>query len=250
MEKTISKRKFLAYLGALPVGFAALKYMNPNGFFPQAYAAETPSPAASGPFTVPALPYPYEALDKVIDVQTMHLHHDKHHQAYVDKLNGEVSKDAALKGKSIEDIVANASKYNDTVRNNAGGHWNHTFFWGIMTPDTTQASMELASAIKSDFGSMEEFEKKFEEAGTKQFGSGLVWLIVNKAGKLEVTSTPNQDNPMMDSAKVKGMPILGNDVWEHAYYLRYFNKRPDYLKAWWSVVNWKRVSDLYAKAKA
>ncbi len=248
MTQAISKRTFLGFLGALPLGFAALNFPVRGGFIPTAHAADVKA-APSGPFMLPELPYAKDALEKAIDSQTMMLHHDKHHQAYVDKLNAEVEKDEKLKGKTIEDIVANISKYNTAVRNNGGGHWNHSFFWTIMTPEKTEASPELSEAIKKSFGSMDEFQKQFEEAGTKQFGSGWVWLIVNAKGLLEVVSTPNQDNPLMDDARVKGTPILGNDVWEHAYYLRYFNKRPDYLRAWWQVVNWKRVSELYKQAK-
>jgi Fe-Mn family superoxide dismutase len=248
MTQAISKRTFLGYLGALPIGLAALKFTGQGGFISSARAADV-TPAAPGFFKVPPLPYAYDALEKAIDAQTMTLHHDKHHQAYVDKLNAEVEKDESLKDKTIRQIIGSVSQYNTTVRNNAGGHWNHSFFWKSMTPEATEPSEVFAEAIKKSFGSMVEFQKQFEDAGAKQFGSGWVWLIVNDKGLLEVTSTPNQDNPLMDDAKVKGAPLLGNDVWEHAYYLRYFNKRADYLKAWWSVVNWKRVSELYAQAR-
>ncbi len=248
---TISKRTFLGYLGAIPLGFAAAKFMGTGGFVSSAYAA-SPAPAASttGPFKLPALPYSAGALSKAIDKQTMEIHHSKHHQAYVDNLNKEVSANSKLKDKTLEEIIGSISKYSAAARNNGGGHWNHTFFWEIMSPQPSAPSEELAAAITESFGSLDEMKKKFEEAGTKQFGSGWAWLIVNKSGKLEITATPNQDNPLMDDAKVKGQPVLGNDVWEHAYYLRYQNKRADYLKAWWNVVNWARVSDLYAKAKA
>lgn len=250
MEKIkFTKRRFLTYLGAAPLGLAALKLSAP-GFISQAVAAEPAAPKTTGPFLLPDLPYSKAALEKAIDAKTMELHHDKHHQAYIDKLNGEVSKNAKLKGKTLEEIIGGVSQYNDTVRNNAGGHWNHSFFWEIMSPQPSAPSQELASAINESFGSFEEFKKKFEEAGVKQFGSGWVWLIVNKDKKLEIVTTPNQDNPLMDTAKVKGKPTLGNDVWEHAYYLRYFNKRADYLKAWWNVVNWAKVSQHYAAAKA
>lgn len=248
MEKSMSKRTFLGYLGALPVTLAALQYLNPS-FISTAHATTSAAPATPGPFTLPALPYAKTALEAAIDAQTMEIHHGKHHQAYVDNLNKEVGKDSSLTGKSIEDILANMSKYPAAVRNNGGGHWNHSFFWTLMTPEKTTPSDEFSAAINTAFGSMEDFKKKFEEVGTKQFGSGWVWLIVNASGKLEITSTPNQDNPLMDDAKVKGTPILGNDVWEHAYYLRYFNKRGDYLKTWWNVVNWNRVSELYVQGK-
>ena len=245
MNTLISKRTFLSYLAATPLVLSALHYISPVKF---AHAAAD-APKTSGPFTLPKLPYAANALEKAIDTQTMELHHGKHHQAYVDKLNDEVAKSPALKDKTLEQIIGEISKYPAPVRNNAGGHWNHTFFWNIMTSDATQPSAALKLAIESAFGSMDEFKKKFEEAGTKQFGSGWVWLIVNAGGKLEIISTPNQDNPLMDDAKIPGTPVLGNDVWEHAYYLRYFNKRADYLKSWWNVVNWNAVSEHYAKAK-
>lgn len=227
---------------ALPVGLAIAAN--------KVKASSGAGQAAQGAFTLPALPYAADALDKAIDEQTMEIHHGKHHQAYIDNLNKEVEKTPALKGKTLEQILASVSKSSAAVRNNAGGHWNHSFFWTIMTPESTQPSPQLAATIDSAFGSMDEFKKKFEEAGTKQFGSGWAWLIVGKDGKLQIASTPNQDNPLMDDAKVKGTPILGNDVWEHAYYLRYQNKRADYLKAWWNVVNWNRVSELYAQSSA
>lgn len=206
--------------------------------------AENPS----GPFTLPKLGYEYGALAPVIDAKTMETHLTKHHQAYVDKLNAEVATDKKLNGKSLDEIVANISSYNTTVRNNAGGHWNHSFFWKIMAPasQSGEPSAELKAAIDKKFGSMEEFKSQFEKAGGDRFGSGWVWLIKNAAGDLEIVSTPNQDNPLMDVAEKKGTPILGNDVWEHAYYLTYQNKRADYLKNWWKVVNWKQVSDNYA----
>lgn len=248
MEKMLSKRTFLGYLASVPLGVAALRLIDGGGLMPSAQAAEPAK--ASGPFTLPKLPYATGALEKAIDKQTMELHHGKHHQAYIDKLNGEVAKNAKLKDKPLDDIIKNISKYNDTVRNNAGGHWNHSFFWEIMSPQPSSPSPELSAAINESFGSLEEMQKKFEEAGTKQFGSGWAWLIVGTDGKLAITSTPNQDNPLMDNAKMKGTPILGNDVWEHAYYLRYQNKRADYLKAWWRIVNWQKVSNLFTAAKA
>ncbi len=244
----LSKRSFLGWLAAAPVGLVAFKFINGEGVITPAIAAEAPK--TSGPFTLPKLPYATSALSAAIDQQTMELHHGKHHQAYIDNLNKEVAKDSKLKGKSLDDIIANISKYNTAVRNNGGGHWNHSFFWEIMSPTASEPSAELMTAINEAFGSLEGMKTKFEEAGTKQFGSGWAWLIVNKSGKLEITSTPNQDNPLMDDAKVKGSPILGNDVWEHAYYLKYFNKRADYLKAWWKVINWSKVSEHYTAAKA
>ncbi len=199
-------------------------------------------------FTVPPLPYDYGALAPTIDEETMKLHHDKHHQAYVDKLNGALG-DNGLEGKSLEDIMASISSLPPVVRNNGGGHWNHSFFWEIMAPaGSSQPDGALKAAIDSAFGSVEAMQEKFNTAGANQFGSGWAWLIASPSGELTIASTPNQDNPLMDDAKVKGTPILGNDVWEHAYYLTYNNRRPDYLKAWWNVVNWQKAGELYAKA--
>ena len=200
-------------------------------------------------FEVPPLGYGYDALAPTIDEQTMRLHHDKHHQAYVDKLNGAVADTPALQGKSLEDILAGVSALPPVVRNNGGGHWNHSFFWEIMTPGgASEPAGELKSAIDSAFGSLDAMKEKFNTAGANQFGSGWAWLVAMPGGALTICSTPNQDNPLMDSAPVKGTPILGNDVWEHAYYLTYNNRRPDYLKAWWTVVNWDKASENLAKA--
>lgn len=199
-------------------------------------------------FTLPALPYPHEALEPHIDALTMQIHHGKHHQAYVDNLNKAIA-GTEHENKSLEELVANAGKISPAVRNNGGGHWNHSFFWEILGPNAGGApSGELAAAINSIFGSFDEFKTKFSAAGATRFGSGWAWLIV-KDGKLEVTSTPNQDNPLMDVAEVKGTPILGVDVWEHAYYLKYQNKRPDYLAAIWNVINWSKVAEHFAAAK-
>lgn len=247
LSAKLSKRHFLGWLGAVPVGMAALKVVGGQGIS-AAMAAEAPKAGTTGPFTLPKFPYALDALNGAIDARTMEIHHGKHHQAYVDNLNKEAAKDSALQGKTLEEIVGSISKYSTAVRNNGGGHWNHSFFWDIMSPKASEPSPELMAAINQSFGSLDGMKAKFEEAGTKQFGSGWAWLIVTKGGKLEITSTPNQDNPLMDDAKVKGKPILGNDVWEHAYYLRYQNKRGDYLKAWWKVVNWAKVSEHYANA--
>jgi Fe-Mn family superoxide dismutase len=200
-------------------------------------------------FELPALSYATDALEPHIDKTTMEIHHGKHHQAYVDNLN------KALAGtdgenQSIEDIQKNVSKYPAAVRNNGGGHFNHTLYWSIMAPNAGGAPTgDLAKAIDEAFGSFDEFKKKFAEAGTTRFGSGWAWLSVGSDGKVQVSSTPNQDNPLMDVAEVKGTPILGMDVWEHAYYLKYQNKRPDYIAAFWNVVDWNAVADRYAKAK-
>lgn len=197
-------------------------------------------------FTLPALPYAPDALEPHIDKQTMEIHHDKHHQAYVDNLNKAIAGTEHEK-KSLEELVANAGKISPAVRNNGGGHWNHSFFWELLSPKGGKPSGKLADAINSTFGSLEALQEKINTAGATRFGSGWAWLIV-KDGKLEVTSTPNQDNTLMDVAEVKGTPILGIDVWEHAYYLKYQNKRPDYLKAIWNVINWEKVAANYAAA--
>jgi Fe-Mn family superoxide dismutase len=196
-------------------------------------------------FTLPPLPYGYDALEPTIDAQTMTLHHTKHHQAYVDKLNEGVGEEG-LDGQSLEQILAGISGRSKKVRNNGGGHWNHSFFWETMTPGGSQPSGRVLEGINATFGDFDGFKKKFAEAGVGQFGSGWVWLVAAPGGGLQITSTPNQDNPLMDDAAVKGTPILGNDVWEHAYYLKYNNRRPDYLNAWWDVVNWAKVEERLA----
>jgi Fe-Mn family superoxide dismutase len=196
-------------------------------------------------FTLPPLPYAYDALEPTIDADTMQLHHTKHHQAYVDKLNEGVSEDPSLQGKSLEEILGSISSQPKKVRNNGGGHWNHSFFWETMKPGGSAPVGRLAEVIDGEFGSLDAFKKKFNEAGVGQFGSGWVWLVADQDGQLSIASTPNQDNPLMDDAPVKGTPILGNDVWEHAYYLKYNNRRADYLNAWWDVVDWEKVAERY-----
>jgi len=201
-------------------------------------------------FELPPLPYAYNALAPVVDEQTMQIHHGKHHKAYVDNLNAAVAKEPALQGKSLEDLLAGISKLPPAVRNNGGGHWNHTFFWASMKPPGQGGgpSAPLLAAIDRDFGSLDAFKAAFKTAGTGRFGSGWVWLILTTDGKLQITSTPNQDNPLMDVVTERGIPLLGNDVWEHAYYLQYQNRRADYLEAWWQVVDWQAVSSRYAAA--
>jgi Fe-Mn family superoxide dismutase len=197
-------------------------------------------------FTLPPLPYAFEALEPHIDAQTMQIHHDKHHQAYVDNLNKALA-GTEHENKSIEEIIKIAGSISPAVRNNGGGHWNHSFFWEILGANSNQPTGELSDAINSTFGSLDALKEKVNTAGATRFGSGWAWLIV-KEGKLDVTSTPNQDNPLMDVAETKGTPILGVDVWEHAYYLKYQNRRPDYLKAFWNVVNWDKVAEQYRSA--
>lgn len=198
-------------------------------------------------FTLPALPYAHDALEPNIDTLTMQIHHGKHHQAYVDNLNKAIA-GTPNENKSLEELVKAAGSISPAVRNNGGGHWNHTFFWESLAPNAGgKPSGKLAAAIDAAFGNFDEFKTKFNAAGTTRFGSGWAWLIV-KDGKLEISSTPNQDNPLMDVAEVKGTPILGVDVWEHAYYLKYQNKRPDYLAAIWNAINWKKVEERFEKA--
>ena len=193
-------------------------------------------------FTLPALPYAFDALEPHIDTLTMQIHHGKHHQAYVDNLNKAVA-GTPNEGKTIEELVAVAGTLSAAIRNNGGGHWNHSFFWESMAPSAGGTpSGALADAITAAFGSFDVFKEKFAAAGLGRFGSGWAWLIV-KDGKLEISSTPNQDNPLMDVAEVKGKPVLGVDVWEHAYYLKYQNKRADYLTAFYNVVNWKKAAE-------
>ena len=198
-------------------------------------------------FTLPALPYGYDALEPHIDQLTMQIHHDKHHQAYVDNLNKAIA-GTENENKSLEELIKNAGQLSAAIRNNGGGHWNHSFFWEILSPDGGgKPEGKLASAIDEAFGSLDAMKEKFNAAGAGRFGSGWAWLIAND-GKLSITSTPNQDNPLMDVAEAKGTPILGADVWEHAYYLKYQNKRGDYLKAFWEAVNWKKAAELFDKA--
>ncbi|MCC6317652.1 MAG: superoxide dismutase [Gemmatimonadaceae bacterium] len=197
------------------------------------------------PHTLAALPYAFEALEPHIDAQTMQIHHGKHHQAYVNNLNGALDKHSALHARTLDGLLADLASVPDdirgAVRNNGGGHWNHTFFWGIMgAPAGAEPTGRLADAINKAFGSFGAFKEKFAAAGVGRFGSGWAWLV-NDGGALSITSTPNQDNPIMDG-KSAGQILLGIDVWEHAYYLKYQNRRPDYIAAWWNVVNWNAVA--------
>jgi Fe-Mn family superoxide dismutase len=199
-------------------------------------------------FTLPALPYAHDALEPHIDTTTMQIHHGKHHQAYVDNLNKAIA-GTPNENKTLEELVKAAGNISPAVRNNGGGHWNHSFFWEILGPKAGGTpSGAIGEAINSTFGSFDSFKEKFSAAGIGRFGSGWAWLIV-KDGKLEISSTPNQDNPLMDVAEVKGKPVLGVDVWEHAYYLKYQNRRPDYLTNIWNVINWSKVAEHFAAAK-
>lgn len=201
-------------------------------------------------FVLDPLPYANNALEPHFDALTMEIHHDRHHNAYVTNLNAAVA-GTELEGKSLEDLLANISKLPAPVRNNGGGHFNHTFFWNILSPNGGGAPVgTLAEAITAKFGSFDDFKAEFKKAGIGRFGSGWAWLVAQKDGSIAISSTPNQDNPLMDVADVKGTPIIGLDVWEHAYYLKFQNKRPDYIDAFWNVLNWEAAEARYKAAKA
>jgi len=207
-------------------------------------------------YELPPLPYANNALEPHVDARTMEIHHDKHHQAYITNANNALKDHADLAAKPVDALIADLASVPEAIRtvlrNNAGGHANHTFFWTIMGPDGGgEPKGQLAEAIKAKFGTFDAFKEAFEKAGTTRFGSGWAWLVVNKAGELEVVSTANQDSPLMGKAiaGVEGTPVIGCDVWEHAYYLHYQNRRPDYLKAWWNTVNWDQAEKNYLAAK-
>lgn len=207
----------------------------------------------SAQYVLPELPYSYDALMPYIDSTTMRIHHNNHHRAYVNNLNAAIEKHAELKNKTLEQLFIDIEEVPEDVRtairNNGGGHYNHSLFWSLMSPKPGKPSPELEKGIVSSFGSMENFKSEFEKAALGRFGSGWAWLIVLPNGKLAITSTPNQDNPLMKDAPVKGAPILALDVWEHAYYLKYNSNRGAYVKAFWNVVNWNKVNELYSLYK-
>jgi superoxide dismutase, Fe-Mn family len=246
---TINRRHFVFLLTAGAGTFAfnacALAQQSPS-------RNSTPArvlPIPTGTVKVPPLPYPYDALEPHIDARTMQFHHDKHHATYVKNLNAALNKHPELKSKSVEELLRTLDTVPEdirkTVRNNGGGHVNHSMFWKIMKPKGGgEPTGDIAAAINQNFGSFAAFKKQFNEAGASQFGSGWAWLVRNKDGKLEVTSTSNQDSPLSEGK----YPILGNDVWEHAYYLRYQNRRADYLDAWWNVLNWEEINKRFAAA--
>ncbi len=225
------------FLTTLALGLAATR----------ASWAKLPFRIAEGKFTLPSLPYAYNALEPHVDAQTMEIHHSRHHRAYVDNLNKALA-DTEVSGLSLEDIIKNISKYSTAVRNNGGGHWNHSFFWEILSPAKTAPSGKLLKKINGDFGGVDKMKEEFNKAAASRFGSGWAWLILQKDGALKVVSTPNQDNPYMDVAEVNGCPIIGIDVWEHAYYLKYQNKRADYVTAFWNLVNWDQAEKNYNAA--
>lgn len=205
-------------------------------------------PGDSANFSLPKLPYEYAALEPHIDTTTMQIHHSKHHAAYVSNLNKALTENK-IENVQLDNLLRNATTLPAGIRNNGGGHWNHSMFWQVMRPGGGgNPSDAVAEAISGSFGSFEEFKNKFSEAGMKRFGSGWAWLVMSN-GKLVISSTPNQDNPLMDVSETKGIPLLCLDVWEHAYYLKYQNKRTDYINAWWNVVNWNEVNRLFAISK-
>jgi superoxide dismutase, Fe-Mn family len=247
LRKSTSRRTFIATVASIVPAVWAYPVLAATGDAVTTGSGST-SGAASGPFKLPPLPYDYDALEPHIDKQTMTLHHDKHHDSYVNNLNSAIQKHSDLGDKKIEVLIRELKEIPEDIRtavqNNGGGHINHTMFWEIMTPGgAKQPKGKLADEIQSTFGGFDDFKKQFNEAGAKRFGSGWVWLVRNN-GKLEITSTANQDNPLMQGMQ----PIMGNDVWEHAYYLKYQNKRADYLQAWWNVVNWDKVAERFDAA--
>jgi len=240
----LDRRKFIITLGSIPV-IAGIDPVAKS--FEKINNHTKRRNSKMGKFELPKLPYDYNALEPYIDAMTMEIHHTKHHNAYVTNLNKAIE-GTEMEGKSLEDLLKKVSGLPMAVRNNGGGHYNHSLFWTLMKKGGGgMPSGELEQAITSAFGSFEEFRKKFSDASATRFGSGWAWLVVTN-GKLAVTSTPNQDNPLMDVAEVKGTPVLGLDVWEHAYYLKYQNRRPEYIENWWNVINWDEAAKRYAAA--
>ena len=241
-----SRRKFIGNTAKAGLALTSISLIPAFGAAHEKYSGIY-IPGNTG-FEQEPLPYAYNALEPVIDAQTMELHYSKHAASYAKNLKEAAQAENIDTGKSVEDLLANVSKYSAKVRNNGGGHYNHELFWKCMTTKGAgKPSGKLMTAIQKDFGSFDAFKTKFGDAAKNRFGSGWAWLIADKSGKLAVTSTPNQDNPLMDVAETKGFPLLGLDVWEHAYYLKYQNKRADYIAAWWNVVNWDFVQKRFDK---
>lgn len=242
----MERRKFLSSLGLISLAAGGEKVLGITNSINSLTNNERRNNMAK--FELPALPYGFDALEPNIDTRTMEIHHGKHHAGYVANLNKAVE-GTDLEGKSLEELLKDISKYPVAVRNNGGGHFNHSLFWTVMGPNKGgQPAGELGDVINSTFGSFDKFKEQFSAAAATRFGSGWAWLVVTSDG-LKVSSTPNQDNPLMDLAEVKGTPILGIDVWEHAYYLNYQNRRPDYISAFWNVINWDEVAKRYSEAK-
>jgi superoxide dismutase, Fe-Mn family len=241
MGREFNRRKFLKLTAAASVAGAGMKIMGDN------LIAKALTPGVGESFSLPPLPYAPEALEPHIDAMTMQIHHGKHHKAYVDNLNKAIT-ESGLKTDSLESLLKNVSTHPVAIRNNGGGHFNHSMFWKLMTPGSGALSGPIADAVIAQFGSEAAFREKFNAAALQRFGSGWAWLVKD-GDKLVITSTPNQDNPLMDVSDVKGVPLLGLDVWEHAYYLKYQNKRVDYINAWWNVVNWNEVNAIFTGKK-
>jgi Fe-Mn family superoxide dismutase len=239
----MERRKFVKSIGLA----TAAAYIGPKVIGNNQVAVNAPGPLSAPAVEFPALPYPYDALEPYIDARTMEIHYDKHHRTYFTNYVN-ATKGTPLESMSVTDIFASISKQPDAVRNNGGGFYNHTLFWNNLAPKSAGPSAELSAAITKAFGSMDKFKESFSTAGKTRFGSGWAWLYLNSDKNLAIGSTPNQDNPLMDISPVKGIPLLTLDVWEHAYYLKYQNKRADYIEAFWNVVNWEEVSKRYAAA--
>jgi len=239
----MERRKFVKSVGLA----TAAAYIGPKVIGNNQTGVNIPGIESAPVVEFPALPYAYDALEPYIDARTMEIHYDKHHRTYFTNYVN-ATKGTPLEGMSVADIFASISKQPDPVRNNGGGLYNHTIFWNNLAPKSAGPSAELSAAIVKTFGSMEKFKEAFTNAGKTRFGSGWAWLILNSDKNLAVVSTPNQDNPLMDISPVKGTPLLTLDVWEHAYYLKYQNKRADYIEAFWNVVNWEEVSKRFAAA--
>ena len=249
MNRRVAMKQMGGLASAVLLTPASVRAERLNGSGLEAQAAPAPAPAPSGPFKLPPLPYAYNALEPYFDEETMHLHHDKHHQAYVDKLNAAVAGHPELQSKSVEELVTNLDAVPEAirkaVRNNGGGHANHSFWWPLLGKGGAAPVGELSKAIDAKFGSFSAFQDKFTAEAVGVFGSGWAWLVLSPSGELSIDTTPNQDIPLVMGHK----PVLGVDVWEHAYYLKYKNKRPDYVKAFFSVVNWDAVSARYMELK-
>jgi Fe-Mn family superoxide dismutase len=245
MEKDNGRRDFIRKSALLTFGALAASAISENVTAAIDKVEELTNDA---PFSLPQLPYGYDALEPHIDKMTMEIHHSKHHQAYVTNLNKAMA-EGKVTAQSVEELMKSISKYSPAIRNNGGGHYNHSLFWRLMKPNGGgEPKGDLADAIKRDFGSFDKFKEQFNDAAMKRFGSGWAWLVKND-GKLTIGSTPNQDNPLMDVSDVKGTPVLGIDVWEHAYYLKHQNKRVDYINTWWNVVNWEEAQKQFVSGK-
>ncbi len=237
MKKSHNRREFIRTSSLLAIGTFAATQLKANDF--KLFDTD------SNLFTLPPLPYDYNALEPHIDAKTMEIHHDKHHKTYVDKLNEAIASNKITE-TSLEKMFKKISTYPAAIRNHGGGHYNHSMFWQMMKPNAESPGGAVTEAINATFGSMDECKKKFSDAAKSRFGSGWAWLVKGDDGKLNICSTPNQDNPLMDVSECKGTPLLGLDVWEHAYYLKYQNLRADYINAFWNVVNWDEVNKRYA----